>query len=156
MNEKVWYYSFDICEIGIVDNGIGISRIFFKNADNSDKYIKQETELIYKTSKQIKEYFNGERKNFDIPLSFYGTTFQNKVWNALQLIPYGETKTYKEIATIINSHKACRAVGMANNKNPICIIIPCHRVIGHDNSLVGYAAGIHIKKYLIDLEKNNT
>ncbi len=79
-------------------------------------------------------------------LSVKGTEFQNKVWNELKRIPYGETQTYKEIAEQINVPKACRAVGMANNKNPVCIIIPCHRVVGSSNSLVGYAAGIQIKK----------
>lgn len=157
MIEKIWHYAFDIGEIGIVDNGFGISKVFFKDESKKilDNYIKEETPLIQKTSKQLGEYFKGIRKNFDVPLSINGTGFQSKVWNELKLIPYGKTVAYEEIAVKIESPKACRAVGMANNKNPICIIIPCHRVIGKNDSLVGYASGIKIKKYLLDLEKNN-
>lgn len=157
MNEKIWHYAFNIGEISIVDNGLGISGLFFKNKSMkiSNNFLEEETLLTYETSKQIKEFFDGKRKNFDIPLSVKGTEFQNKVWDELKLIPYGETRTYKEIAIKINSPKACRAIGMANNKNPICIIIPCHRVVGSNNSLVGYASGVQIKKYLLDLEKNS-
>ncbi|GHV25372.1 methylated-DNA--protein-cysteine methyltransferase [Clostridia bacterium] len=149
MKEKVWYYPFEIGTIGIVDNSLGISKVFFKDTKTSvgesNNYISEETGLIRKTSEQINEYFNGKRENFEIPLSVSGTTFQNRVWDTLKNIPYSETRTYKEIAVNINSPKACRAVGMANNKNPVCIIIPCHRVIGYNNSLVGYAAGVEIK-----------
>ncbi|MDR1241152.1 MAG: methylated-DNA--[protein]-cysteine S-methyltransferase [Oscillospiraceae bacterium] len=155
MDKKIWHYHFDVSKISIVDDGFGISEISFKNTKCFYDCIEEETPLILETSKQLREYFCGKRKSFDIPLSTKGTPFQTKVWNALKLIPYGKTQTYKEIATIINSPKACRAVGMANNKNPISIIIPCHRVVGSNNSLVGYASGIHIKKYLLELEKRN-
>ncbi|MDR0404874.1 MAG: methylated-DNA--[protein]-cysteine S-methyltransferase [Oscillospiraceae bacterium] len=155
MDKKIWRYSYDIGEISITDDGIGISEVSFKNKDCFNDYIEEETALILETSKQLREYFKGKRKNFDVPLSMKGTEFQNKVWDALKLIPYGKTQTYKEIAEKINSPKACRAVGLANNKNPICIIIPCHRVVGSNNSLVGYAFGLHVKKYLLDLEKRN-
>lgn len=157
MNEKIWIYSFDVGKIYIASNGHGISRVFFKSADQKipNEFISEETTVIREASKQLKEYFEGKRKKFEVPLSIKGTAFQNKVWNELKLIPYGETRTYKEIAEKINSHKACRAVGMANNKNPICIIIPCHRVIGSNKSLVGYAFGTQIKKYLLDLENKN-
>lgn len=101
------------------------------------------------------EYFNGQRKSFDLPLNPKGTEFQKKVWNALLNIPYGSTCSYKDIAVNIGNEKACRAVGGANNKNPIFIIIPCHRVIGKNGSLVGYGGGLDIKLKLLELEQNN-
>lgn len=101
---------------------------------------------------QLQEYFSKKRTQFDIPLDLYGTPFQKKVWNQLRNIPFGEIRTYKEIAQTIGMPKAVRAVGGANNRNPIPIIIPCHRVIGSNGSLVGYAGGIAIKEYLLTLE----
>ena len=101
---------------------------------------------------QVQEYLQGKRVAFDFPYKLHGTEFQKKVWNALCNIPYGETCTYKDIATAIGNPKACRAVGMANNKNPITIAIPCHRVIGASGKLVGYAGGLEMKKALIKLE----
>ena len=123
-----------------------------KNFDSSNIEFK-ETKLIKDTYKQLSEYFSGKRKFFTVPLKQNGTDFQNKVWNALKKIPYGETRSYKDIAIEIGNPKACRAVGMANNKNKIPIIIPCHRVIGINNKLVGYAGGLHIKMKLLELEK---
>ena len=99
--------------------------------------------------------YSGQRKEFDIPLAPQGTDFQKKVWKALQNINYGTTASYKEIAQKINNPKAVRAVGMANNQNPIAIIIPCHRVIGSNGKLVGYAGGLELKQKLLELEKNN-
>jgi len=116
-------------------------------------YTREETALIKKTYTQLEEYFKGERQTFDIRLSAQGTDFQKTVWKELQKIPYGKTATYKDIAKNIGNKNASRAVGMANNKNPIAIIIPCHRVIGSNGNLTGYAGGINIKKYLLDLEK---
>jgi O-6-methylguanine DNA methyltransferase len=102
---------------------------------------------------ELGEYFAGIRKTFDIQYEFHGTAFQEKVWHALAEIPYGETRSYEEIARVVGSPKACRAVGMANNKNPIWIIVPCHRVIGKDGSLVGYGGGLEMKRRLLELEK---
>ena len=110
-------------------------------------------EIIKETIKQLNEYFSFKRKIFDLPLNPEGTDFQKKVWSILQTIPYGETRSYKEIAISIGKSKAYRAVGNANNKNPIKIIIPCHRVIGTNNKLIGYAGGINIKQKLINTEK---
>lgn len=109
-----------------------------------------EKNLPYETA--LREYFNGALKVFDLPLDVIGTPFQKQVWQALTEIPYGKTVTYKDIAVKINRPKAVRAVGMANNKNKIPIIIPCHRVIGSNGSLVGYGGGLHIKKKLLSLE----
>lgn len=103
---------------------------------------------------QLNEYFAGTRKRFDLPLKFSGTEFQNRVWCELQNIPYGKTISYKELAEKTGNIKACRAVGMANNKNPIPIIIPCHRVVGSNGKLTGYAGGLEVKKFLLELEQN--
>ncbi|ERJ93053.1 methylated-DNA--[protein]-cysteine S-methyltransferase [Treponema lecithinolyticum] len=105
--------------------------------------------------KQINEYFEGKRKTFDFLIKAEGTDFQKKVWRALCDIPYGETRTYKEIAQAVGSPKACRAVGMANNRNPISFAVPCHRVIGADGSLVGYGGGLDLKHTLLQMERNN-
>lgn len=107
------------------------------------------------TCKQLSEYFFERRKIFSLDLILEGTEFQKKVWTALREIPYGSTATYKDIATAIGADKAYRAVGNANNKNKIGIVIPCHRVIGSDGSLTGYAGGMDVKKFLIEHEKNN-
>ena len=115
----------------------------------------RETKTIRECGRQLKEYFLGKRKDFDIPLYMEGTPFQMRVWEVLKKIPYGETRTYGQIAAEAGNPKAARAVGGANNKNPIGIIVPCHRVIGANGSLIGYAAGTDIKNYLLKLEKKN-
>ena len=115
----------------------------------------KENKIIRQTIKQLDEYFNGIRKKFELPLNPKGTEFQKKVWLQLMNIPYGKTATYKDIATLIGNTNASRAVGNANNKNPIAIIIPCHRVIGSNNKLTGYAGGLDKKEKLLNLEKNN-
>lgn len=115
--------------------------------------LSKSTALLERTIDQLKEYLAGERKEFDLALNPQGTDFQKKVWNALLTIPWGETKTYGEIAAQIGNPKACRAVGMANNRNPISIIIPCHRVIGAKGALVGYGGGLDIKEKLLKLEQ---
>lgn len=112
-----------------------------------------ETPVIKETYGQLTEYFEGNRKTFDIPLKLEGTDFQKSVWHALMKIPYGKTVSYLDIARSAGNPKASRAVGMANNKNKIPIIIPCHRVIGKNGSLTGYAGGLEIKKKLLELEK---
>lgn len=102
---------------------------------------------------QLDAYFNGELKEFNLPLNIEGTEFQQRVWQELMNIPYGETRSYKEVAEAIGNYKASRAIGMANNKNPIHIIIPCHRVIGSSGKLVGYAGGMDMKKGLLEMEQ---
>ena len=115
--------------------------------------INKETEVIKETYRQLSEYFAGKRDSFDIPIKTQGTDFQEKVWNALKQIPYGETRSYKDIAIAIGKPKAMRAVGMANNRNPIMIVIPCHRVIGANGQLIGYGGGLDVKEKLLTLEK---
>jgi len=113
-----------------------------------------ETPFIKEVRKELEEYFKGTRKTFQLPLALKGTPFQQKVWQVLMTIPYGETMTYKQVAEAIGNPKACRAAGMANNRNQIPIIIPCHRVIGSNGKLVGYAGGLHIKEKLLEMEEN--
>jgi len=108
--------------------------------------------VLVQAQQQLDEYFCGSRKRFTVPLDFVGTEFQNKVWNALRTIPFGETRSYGEIAEQIGSSKAVRAVGAANGRNPIPVIVPCHRVIGADGTLTGFAGGLEIKARLLALE----
>lgn len=111
------------------------------------------TPLLRKAAEEIGEYFAGSRRKFTLPLAPEGTPFQQKVWEALRTIPYGETRTYKQIAIQIGHNQSFRAVGMANNRNPIVIVVPCHRVIGYDGKLTGYAGGLDVKEQLLALEK---
>ena len=114
-----------------------------------------ETPLLLEAKEQLLEYFAGKRKAFDLPLRADGTDFQKRVWDAMAHIPYGETRSYSQIAAQIGSPRACRAVGMACKCNPIAIILPCHRVVGAKGAPVGYAYGLSAKKYLLDLETMN-
>ena len=137
--------------IAVASDGDYITNVVFGNAV-SDATSGTSAILDVAVS-QLSEYFEGKRKIFDLPLKFYGTEFQNRVWRELQNIPYGKTISYKELAEKTGNIKACRAVGMANNKNPIPIIIPCHRVVGSNGNLTGYAGGLDVKKFLLDLEQ---
>ncbi len=119
---------------------------------NGKKRSQRKSKHLNACIKQLDEYFNCNRKNFSLKLYLVGTEFQKRVWNELLKIPFGKTVTYKDIAIGIRNHKAVRAVGNANNKNNISIIIPCHRVIGSDGKLVGYGGGLWRKKWLIDFE----
>lgn len=116
----------------------------------------QETPLLREAVRQLDEYFRGSRRQFTLPLQMHGTPFQCAVWQMLQQIPYGETRSYREVAVGIGNPKAVRAVGMANHRNPFLIIVPCHRVIGSGGSLTGYAAGLDMKRFLLQLEREHT
>lgn len=115
--------------------------------------VREDPQAGKSAAEQLCDYFSGARKAFDLDLLLEGTAFQKKVWNALTAIPYGETRSYKEVAESVGQPKAVRAIGGANNRNPIPIIIPCHRVIGSDGSLVGYGGGLDRKEQLLRLEK---
>jgi methylated-DNA-[protein]-cysteine S-methyltransferase len=128
--------------------------VSIKFIDDNFNIKENSNDIIDDTIFQLNKYFDGKLKQFTIPLNFTGTDFQIKVWNKLINIPYGQTKSYSEIAQLINNKKAVRAVGNANNKNPIPIIIPCHRVIGKNGKLVGYAGGLEIKQTLLAIENN--
>lgn len=116
------------------------------------EYIEEASDIINETKAQLSQYFNGERKAFDLPVLFVGTEFQKSVWDALQQIPYGKTVSYLELSKNLNNEKAIRAVASANGANAISIIVPCHRIIGSDGSLVGYAGGLNTKMKLLTLE----
>lgn len=147
-------YQSPIGNLFIREQAKKLTHISFQNcAENTD--IPQQTPLLAQTVHQLDEYFAGTRKVFDLPLAPQGTSFQKKIWQALTTIPYGQTESYFGIAHKIGHPKACRAVGMANHQNPIVIVIPCHRVIGKNGSLVGYGGGLTIKEFLLNLEKEN-
>ena len=148
-----FYYNTKIGDITIVEGNNQITHIQFGKITKEGNEQIKESKIIKEAYKQLTEYFEGKRKKFDLPLKIEGTPFRVKVWKALLNIPYGETRSYKQIAIEIGNSKASRAVGMANNKNPIPIIIPCHRVIGSNGELIGYASGTNIKKILLDIEK---
>jgi methylated-DNA-[protein]-cysteine S-methyltransferase len=114
----------------------------------------EENDILSQTAVQLNEYFNKQRNRFTIPIKFYGTDFQKQVWKLLQAIPYGETRSYGQLAKLLGDTGASRAVGAANGRNPVSIIVPCHRVIGSNGSLTGFAGGMEAKKYLLDLEAN--
>ena len=134
----------------IVEKNEKIIEIRYEN--EKEEVLEKNTKILEKAVQELEEYFKGKRKEFDIPLNPKGTEFMKKVWKELQKIPYGKTTSYGKIAEKIGNPKASRAVGMANHNNPIPIIIPCHRVIGKNNKMVGYALGIDKKEYLLNLE----
>ena len=149
--ERVFFYDTPVGRLCIGEENGSITRVTWTQLPKN--YLQEETALILQCKNQLDEYFIGERKSFDLPLAPKGTEFQKKVWDALKEIPYGETRTYGEIAETVGNSKAARAVGMANNRNPIAIIVPCHRVVGASGKLVGYAGGMEQKEKLLHLEK---
>jgi methylated-DNA-[protein]-cysteine S-methyltransferase len=155
MTKNLFYFKTTIGQIGFVENGEAITNVFFRSEKKPPDTIERNTPLLRSAVRQIKEYLDAQRTEFDLPLQPDGTEFQLSVWDALQKIPYGEVRSYRDIAEQIGHPKAYRAVGMANHRNPIVIIIPCHRVIGADGSFTGYGGGIKLKQKLLDLEKNN-
>jgi methylated-DNA-[protein]-cysteine S-methyltransferase len=120
------------------------------------KFVENNTEIIERIQAELDEYFHGNRKEFDVPLQMVGTDFQKSVWEALLRVPFGTTSTYLQLAKNINNEKAVRAVAAANGANSMAIIIPCHRIIGSNGELVGYAGGLPIKKRLLKLEQITT
>jgi len=167
--ENKYYFNTPIGWLLIVENGEAITQLNFirdyvedgrdqqvmNKVGGNDISFTKKTPFMKEAVKQLQEYFQGIRKNFKLPLAPEGTAFQHKVWKALQEVPYGETRSYKQVACVAGNDKASRAVGMANNRNPIPIIIPCHRIIGANGKLVGYAGGLEVKGYLLNLENEN-
>lgn len=135
----------------IVDSGGAVVRIGFGVLDVEGSALSP-TALTNEAATQLMEYFAGKRRTFSLPLAPKGTPFQKEVWQALSSIPYGQTRSYADIAAQVGRPKAFRAVGMANNRNPIPIVIPCHRAVGSSGDMVGYAYGTKIKRYLLELE----
>ncbi len=149
--KTLWKTSSPVGTLTLQFNEQALEAIHFGDVEIEGYEIMQ-TPLSDRTVLELEEYFEGKREVFTIPLSLQGTPFQKQVWEILKEIPIGETRTYKDIAQLIGHEKAYRAVGMANNKNKIPIIIPCHRVIGSSGKMVGYAGGLEIKETLLKLE----
>ena len=147
-----FYYETSLGTIGIFESGSALTELCFGRRPEPVDSSNEETDLLRTAARQLREYLAGKRHAFGLPLSPAGTPFQHLVWNSLLSIPYGETRSYGDVARDIGNFKACRAVGMANNRNPIPVFIPCHRVIGSDGSLVGYGAGLEVKERLLRLE----
>lgn len=152
MTASTYYpYRTPLGRLTVASDGQAITAIGFGERDFPGE--RRATELTNRAANQLQEYLAGKRRSFDLPLAYAGTDFQKRVWDALCDIPYGQTRSYSEVAAAIGNPKACRAVGGANNKNPIPIVVPCHRVIGSNGSLVGYAGGAKVKAFLLDLER---
>lgn len=147
-------YNSPIGEILILEDESGITDINFKERLNIEEFEVSKSDNIVLALKQLEEYFLGKRKEFNLKLSIKGTDYQKKIYEILRKIPYGETRFYQEIAILSGNEKASRAIGNANNKNRHLIVIPCHRVIGKNGKLIGYAAGLDKKESLINLEKD--
>lgn len=143
---------FPVGPVTVMEEGGKI--IYIKFRPDTGEAVKKETPVIKEAFRQLSDYFDGELKEFDLPLKLAGTPFQLKIWEALQTIPFGETRSYGEIAKQTGNAKASRAVGMANHNNPIAIVVPCHRVIGANGSLTGYGGGLPIKQQLLELENH--
>jgi methylated-DNA-[protein]-cysteine S-methyltransferase len=150
---NTYTFSSPVGTLSIVENDNALTGLYI--ADNAPLSAVCENGLIKKTVQELSEYFAGTRTSFDIPVNPSGTDFQQSVWKQLQRIPYGQTRSYGDIAKAVGNPKAARAVGHANNQNHILIIIPCHRVIGADGSLVGFGGGIEMKQFLLDLEAHH-
>ena len=142
--ERIWFYQTKVGEIGIGEKFGAIVRVTFGRDMGG---------LLKLAAVEIQEYLDGKQKTFDLPLAPEGTPFQKQVWQELRKIPYGQTATYGEIAAAVGIPKGARAIGRANHENPIAILIPCHRVVGADGRLTGYAAGVEIKKALLTIEQ---
>ncbi|MEH6595967.1 MAG: methylated-DNA--[protein]-cysteine S-methyltransferase [Colwellia polaris] len=144
-------YQSPLGEIALTANEQGLSALAFQTGKSPIDFtgLSENHSKFTKVVKQLDEYFSGERKHFDLPLAPKGTNFQKQVWQALTEIPCGETKSYGWIAKSINNEKAVRAVGTANGANPIALIVPCHRVIGSNGKLTGYAGGLALKAKLL-------
>ena len=136
-------------EVIIESDGNAITALRFGKVEASNT-----CPILADCARQLTEYCAGKRTTFDLPLAPRGTEFQQTIWQLLTKIPYGQTRTYGELAAILGNPKAARAVGMACNKNPILLLIPCHRVVGSNGSLIGYAGGLDAKAWLLELERN--
>jgi methylated-DNA-[protein]-cysteine S-methyltransferase len=159
LDQAKYYSSFLINNIHftVITSQKGIREIIFNIENDNSKLLniiqlKPEDPDMLSVYPQLKEYFRGDRKHFDLPLEIEGTDFQKRVWNELLRIPYGKTISYKELAVRLEDEKVIRAAASANGSNPLPIIIPCHRVIGSDGSLIGYGGGLEIKEKLLILE----
>jgi methylated-DNA-[protein]-cysteine S-methyltransferase len=150
---KLYFHHTAIGRIGIAEDNGSITNLFFETDAVPQNVEMCETELIKEAFRQLEAFLAGELKSFSLPLAPRGTEFMRAVWKILCGVPYGKTASYKEIAIASGNPKAARVVGMANNKNPIPLLIPCHRIIGTDGKLVGYRGGLDVKRKLLELER---
>ncbi|RLQ22204.1 methylated-DNA--[protein]-cysteine S-methyltransferase [Seongchinamella sediminis] len=147
------YLDSPVGRLRLVSDGQHLTAIEWQNLQPAEPAGEERRDpVLAACARQLGEYFAGERRNFDLPLSAAGTAFQRSVWAALATIPYGELRSYRDIACALDKPKAVRAVGAANGRNPLPIVVPCHRVIGSDGSLTGFAGGLEAKKILLRLE----
>jgi methylated-DNA-[protein]-cysteine S-methyltransferase len=150
------YLDSPIGTLRLLSNGSQLIRIEFENhyGDDigDDTCVERSDPALAACAQQLGEYFTRRRRQFDLPLAAAGTSFQQSVWQALAAIPYGELRSYRDIAQVIGKPTAMRAVGTANGRNPLPIVVPCHRVIGSNGTLTGFAGGLQIKSYLLELE----
>ncbi len=145
-------------ELTLVASAKGLRGIYMEDhrkAPPTPAIWKNDPSRFAEAVEQLAEYFSGKRGSFDLPLDLQGTPFQLRAWHALLEIPFGETRTYAEQAALIDNPKAVRAIGLANGRNPVSIIVPCHRVIGKNGTLTGYGGGLERKRFLLELEKNH-
>jgi len=149
---NIFFYQTIIGKIGIAENRGNITNLFFQDEQIPRNNIILETDVLKEAGRQLQDYFAGKLRKFDLPLAPAGTEFMQRVWENLLTIPYGETRSYGEVAQCAGNKKAARAVGLACNRNPIPIFIPCHRVIGASGRLTGYRGGLEIKSQLLALE----
>lgn len=136
-----------------------LTRLYLDNQDRGilqNRNFEYHSDFLHEVYHQLNEYFAGKRKIFDLPVDGKGTAFQKAVWRELQKIPYGETRSYEDIAVAIGNKKAVRAIGQANGRNPIMIVVPCHRVIRKNGDISGFACGVEAKRYLLNLERENS
>ena len=150
---NIFFYPTEIGNIAIMDDGQAITNLYFAHETIPADAVRLETALLQEAGRQLQSYLAGRLRAFDLPLAPAGTEFRQRVWGKLQAIPYGQTRSYQDIALGLGNARACRAVGQAAHDNPIPIFIPCHRLIGTDGSLTGYAGGLAIKAFLLRLEK---
>ena len=148
----VLYRDYPIGTLGLMDDGQGLSHVFLRREGASTQAQEGETRLTLWAAAELEEYFCGQREVFTVPLSPHGTAFQLSVWAALRDIPYGQTRSYGQIAAAVGRPRAARAVGMANHGNPLLIFTPCHRVVGKGGALTGFACGLEVKRRLLELE----
>ena len=136
-----------------------LTRLYLDNQDRGilqSRNFEYHSDFLHEVYHQLNEYFAGKRKIFDLPVDSKGTAFQKAVWRELQKIPYGETRSYEDIAVAIGNKNAVRAIGQANGRNPIMIVVPCHRVIRKNGDISGFACGVEAKRYLLNLERENS
>lgn len=151
-NRSILYYTSPVGVLQLTADEVGLCGVSFVQ-QTTEPSTGTGNDLLDQAARELEEYFTGQRRAFDVPLSLHGTPFQRRVWTALQQIPYGETRSYAQVAAMAGAPRACRAVGMANHRNPVSILVPCHRVIQADGGLGGYNGGLEIKRFLLQMEE---